>query len=100
MKIYDEIIREELTNPDLENGYTYPGRRKTGTELRVLPGTVTDARPGGLRQEVAVYEDCLFYHAYTEDELAAMQQPDDPAPSGGVTWDELAAAYNEGVASV
>lgn len=101
MKTYDEKTGLEIESPDLEAGYVYPGRRKVGTEERVLEGTVTERRPEGLRQLVDVYEDCQYYHEYTEDELAAMQppeEPDPPAPADGVaTWDELAAAYSEGV---
>ena len=101
MKTYDEKTGLEIENPDLEAGYVYPGRRKVGTEERVLAGTVTARRPEGLRQSVDVWEDCQYYHEYTEDELAAMQppeEPEQPAPSDGVaTWDELAAAYTEGV---
>lgn len=62
---------------------------------------MTERRPEGLRQLVDVWEDCQYYHEYTEDELAAMQQPEDPEPpdpaDGVATWDELAAAYTEGV---
>lgn len=101
MKTYDENTGLEVENPDLEAGYVYPGRRKVGTEEKVLEGTVTERRPEGLKQIVTLWEDCQFYHAYTEDKLAAMQQPEEPeqeAPADGVdTWDELAAAYTEGV---
>lgn len=101
MKTYDENTGREVENPDLEAGYVYPGRRKVGTEEKVLEGTVTERRPEGLRHLVDVYEDCQYYHEYTEDELAAMQppeEPDPPDPADGVaTWDELAAAYTEGV---
>lgn len=46
------------------------------------------------------YEDCLLYHPYTEEELAAMHPPDPvPTPDTAATWDELAAAYTEGVNS-
>lgn len=95
MKIYDEKTGLEIESPDLEAGYVYPGRKKIGTEEKVLEGTVTKRRPEGLRQLVDVYEDCQYYHAYTEDELAA-QQPEAPA-DGVATWDELAEAYTEGV---
>lgn len=98
MKIYDEKTGLELETPDLEAGYIYPGRRKVGTEEKVLEGTITERRPEGLRQLVDLWEDCQYYHEYTEDELAAMQPPEQEAPAGGVaTWDELAAAYTEGV---
>lgn len=98
MKTYDEKTGLEIESPDLEKGCVYPGRKKIGTEEKVLEGTVTERRPEGLRQIVDVYEDCQYYRAYTEDELAAMQPPEQEAPADGVaTWDELAAAYSEGV---
>lgn len=99
MKIYDEITREEITDPDLSAGRLYDGEIVTGrTEehLEVMDGTVTEARPDGLRRlvpAVDITEPCRYYHKYTEGELAAMQ-------GDGVTWDALAAAYNEGVKSV
>lgn len=101
MKTYDEKTWTEISNPDLAAGYTYPSRRKIGTERRTHAGTIELYPPDGLSYDKPVYEDCLLYHEYTEDELAAMHPPDDPKPSDGVaTWDELAAAYSEGVASV
>lgn len=103
MKIYDEITREEITEPDLSAGYVYDGVIVTGhTEERieVMEGTVTEDRPEGLRRLIPaqdITEPCQWYHEYTEDELAAMQPPEEPAPDDAPTWDELAAAYNEGV---
>lgn len=99
MKIYDEITKEEIFSPDLEAGYVYEGERVTGrTEehLEVMEGTVTEERPNGLRRLVPamdITEPCQYYHKYTEEKLAAQQ-------GKGVTWAELAAAYNEGVLSV
>lgn len=99
MKIYDEITLEEITDPDLSAGRLYDGERVTGqTEehLEVMEGTVTEERPDGLRRLVPamdITEPCRYYHKYTEEELAALQ-------GKGVTWAELAAAYNEGVLSV
>lgn len=78
MKIYDEITGAELTAPDENKGYTYPGRRQTGTRREILPGTAALYPPDGLQREVPIYEDCLIYHAYSEEELAAQQEP----PSG------------------
>lgn len=96
MKTYDEKTGLEIENPDLEKGYAYPGRRKVGTEKKVLEGTVTERRPEGLRHLVDVYEDCHYYHEYTEDELAAMQQPEeqrgDTEARLAALEDELAAA--------
>lgn len=99
MKIYDEITREEITEPDLSAGHVYDGYIVTGrTEehYEVMEGTVTASRPDGLRRRVPaqdITEPCQWYHKYTEEELAAQQ-------NSPPTWDELVAAYNEGVASV
>lgn len=98
MKTYISGTTQEIQNPDLSKGCTYPGRIKTGTRDVVMEGSVKTYPPNGLRRRENVYEGCLWYHEYTEDELAAMHPPDEPQPSDGVaTWDELAAAYNEGV---
>lgn len=110
MKIYDELTKEVLTDPDLSAGYVYEGMIVTGrTEERieVMEGTVTPDRPEGLRRRVPaqdITEACGWYHAYTEEELAAMQPGsgeggDEGGDEGSAAaiWDELAAAYNEGV---
>lgn len=82
MKIYDETTMEEITDPDLSAGRLYVGERITGrTEehLEVMEGTVTEARPAGLRRLVPamdITEPCQYYHKYTEEELAAMQGGD------------------------
>lgn len=52
-----------------------------GTERVILGGTVELYPPDGLGYDKPVYEDCLWYHEYTEDELAAMHPPDEPQPS-------------------
>ena len=97
MKIYDEITRAEVTDPDLGAGYLYDGEMVTGrTEehLEVMEGTVTEARPEGLRRLVPAYdiaEPCLFYLQYTEGDLAAMQGGDTQARINALE-DELAAA--------
>ena len=81
MKIYDEITNEELTSPDLAAGYLYTARRvaKHVPESReVMQGTVTEENPQGLMRIIRahdVYEDCQFYHAYTEEELAEREKP-------------------------
>lgn len=101
MKTYLSGTTKEIQNPDLSKGYTYPGRIKVGTRDVVMEGSVETYPPNGLRHREDVYEDCLWYHEYTEDELAAIHPPDEPQPSDtAATWDELAAAYSEGVASV
>lgn len=97
MKIYDEITGEELESPDLSAGYLYDGTKVVGrTEEHWEPLADTD----GLQQLVPaedITEPCQYYHAYTAAELAA-RQPEQSAPTDGVaTWDELAAAYTEGV---
>ena len=99
MKIYDETSRDEIFDPDLVKGYLYDGVIVTGrTEERieVMEGTVTEARPEGLKHRVPaqdITEPCQWYHKYTAEELT--EQHSTPP-----TWDELAAAYNEGAASV
>lgn len=80
-KTYNEKTGELIENPDLEKGYTYPGQRYVGTERVILGGTVERYPPDGLGYDKPVYEDCLWYHEYTEDELAAMHPPDEPQPS-------------------
>lgn len=94
MKTFLVGTNQEIQNPDLSKGYTYPGRIKAGTRDVVMEGSVDTYPPNGLRRREDVYEDCLFY--------VEGARPEPPAkPSGsGVTWDEMAAAYNEGVASV
>ena len=104
MNVYDEITREQIENPDLEAGRLYDGVIVVGHEeerIEVMAGTVTDARPDGLRRRIPAHditEPCQWYHTYTAEELAAMQPPEVPDPADGVaTWDDLAAAYSEGV---
>ncbi|WP_300366290.1 hypothetical protein [uncultured Subdoligranulum sp.] len=104
MKIYDEITHELIENPDLKAGQLYDGVIVVGHEperIEVMEGTVTAARPAGLRRRIPAHditEPCQYYHKYTEAELAAMHPPDEPQPSDtAATWDELAAAYTEGV---
>lgn len=94
MKIYDEITKQELTDPDLEAGYTYPGKKYLGTDRVILRGTVELYPPDGLEHDKPVYEDCLFFHPWEPGEKTGTEpQPSDTA----ATWDELAAAYREGV---
>lgn len=97
MKTYITGTTTEIQNPDMSKGYTYPGRIKVGTQDVVLSGSVKTYPPNGLRHREDVYEDCLFYVEDTPPE-----QPEQPSGSlgTGVTWDEMAAAYSEGVASV
>lgn len=68
MKTYREKTEELIENPDLEAGYVYPGQRYIGTERVVLEGTVSLYPPDGLRYDKPVYEECMWYHEYTEGE--------------------------------
>ena len=74
MNIYDEITLEKIFEPDLEKGYLYDGQIKTGTEPEkkvVMEGTITARNPEGLKKIIPakdIYEDCQYYHEYTEDE--------------------------------
>ena len=102
MTVYDEITREQIENPDLEAGRLYDGVIVVGHEeerIEVMAGTVTDARPDGLRRRIPAHditEPCQWYHAYTAEELAAMQQPEEPSADTearlAALEDELAAA--------
>lgn len=85
---------QEIQNPDLSKGYTYPGRIKVSTKDVVMPGSVEAYPPNGLRRRIDVYEDCLFYIEGTPAELPS------ETLENNATWDKLAAAYSEGVASV
>lgn len=76
MKIYDEITHKELIAPDGSKGYLYNGNIKTGqTEdtYEVMEGTKTEENPNGLRRLIPghdIYEDCQYYHTYSNEELA------------------------------
>ena len=101
MKIYDEITKEEILDPDLELGRLYLGVivvGRTEPEVVVMSKTVTENRPEGLREYKPaqdIVEECQWYHKYTDEELEAMKSAQD-----AVTWDDLAKAYDEGVTSV
>lgn len=81
MTVYDEQTGLPVATPDLSAGYVYDGSMVTGhTEAHsvIMEGTVTDVRPAGLRRWVPaqeITEPCQWYHRYTEEELARMQQP-------------------------
>lgn len=75
MKTYNAITGEEIENPDLEAGYTYPGKRYIGTQKVVLEGSVARYPPDGLRHEEPVYEDCLFWQP-NPTESPEQQEPD------------------------
>lgn len=114
MNVYHWETLELIQSPDLSFGYTYPGRRfvahheavEEQYHYEVMPKTESMRDGKGLRTKVIdvpareawdEYEDCLYYRPYTEEELAAMHPPDDGGSNDVGTWDELAAAYNEGV---
>lgn len=75
MKTYNAITGEEIESPDLEAGYTYPGKRYIGTQKVVMKGSVARYPPDGLRHEEPVYEDCLFWQP-NPTELPEQQEPD------------------------
>ena len=107
MNIYHEKTMELLSNPDLEIGSTYPGRHFVAhheavaevSHLEVMPGTELLNGGKGLRGKVVdvpaqdawdEYEDCLLYHPYTEEELAA-QKVDQPPGSDNPIEDRVKA---------
>ena len=98
MKIYDEITREEIQDPDLSVGYVYDGYIVTGrTEERyeVMEGTVTEDRPEGLRRLIPaqdITEPCQWYHKYTEEKLAQQKPSSDTEKRLAALEEELAAA--------
>lgn len=98
MKIYDEITREEITEPDRSAGYLYDGVIVTGhTEERieVMDGTVTGDRPDGLRYLISaqdITEPCQWYHTYTEEELAQQEQDRTTEERLAALEEQLAAA--------
>lgn len=80
MKIYDEITKEEIFEPDLSLGYLYTGEIKTGTEeekIEILEGTISEQNPDGLRIKYPakdIYEECQYYHKYTEEEIENIKE--------------------------
>ena len=95
MNVYDETTGELLVEPDLEAGYTYPGKHFVAhheaveevSHMAVMPGTEHLNGGAGLRGKIVdtpaqdawdEYEDCLLYHAYTEEELAAQKADAEP----------------------
>lgn len=75
MKTYNAVTGEEIESPDLEAGYTYPGKRYIGTQKVVMQGSVERYPPDGLRHEEPVYEDCLFWQP-NPTEPPEQQEPD------------------------
>lgn len=81
MKIYDELTNEELISPNLNVGYLYTSRRIVGhvdDSYEIMEGTITEKCPDGLRRLIPahnIYEDCQFYHTYTDAEIAERNKP-------------------------
>ena len=104
MKTYDEETHELIENPDLENGYVYPGQIQVGmTEERseVMDGTVEVFPPNGLKRYYPpepIYEDCYFYRKYAEREKPTPTPTSTPSPDE--VWDDMAKAYRDGVNSI
>lgn len=110
MNIYDELTDELIeSEPDLTTGYIYKGKRISVhhdavdpvIKIDILPGAESCNDGNGLRGPIEVssrtsawdeYEDCMYYHRYTDEELSYFKPI-----TNGVTWEELAKAYNEGV---
>lgn len=98
MKTYHEKTGELIENPNLEEGFTYPGQRYIGTERIVLEGTVALYPPSGLGYDKPVYEDCLFFHPWEPGEKPGEKPGTEPdPPDNAPTWEEMADAYTEGV---
>ena len=84
MKIYDEITKEEITSEiDSSKGYTYNGKIVSGhvdEKSVIMEGSVSEFWPDGMTEIIPgydTYEDCKYYHAYTEEELKAIQDEKD-----------------------
>lgn len=84
MKIYDEITKKEIMDEiDSDKGYTYEGKIVSGhvDETKVImEGSVSEFWPNGMEKIVPgydTYEDCLYYHTYTKEELQAIQDEKD-----------------------
>ena len=84
MKIYDEITKKELIKEscDLEKGYLYNGQIKTGhvdTTYEIMEDSINENWPNGMQKEIPehdVYEDCQYYHTYTEAEIVEKEAAD------------------------
>lgn len=86
MNVYDDITKEIIDAPDLTSGYLYDGKYLVAhheavdpvTRIDILPGTEHCNNGKGLRGVIIVspgsdawdeYEDCQYYHKYTEDDI-------------------------------
>ena len=93
MNIYNSDLTEVLTDPDLTLGRLEPAKRPVAhhdavpyqVQYEVMPGTITDDCPDGLRREIITpaqdagdeYEDVQRYVPYTEAELAERAAQDE-----------------------
>ena len=84
MKIYDEITKKEITSEiDASKGYTYRDKIVTGhvdDTYEIMEDSVSEDWPDGMKRIIPgydTYEDCLYYHAYTEEELKSIQDEKD-----------------------
>lgn len=122
MKIYDEVTLKEMDSYDPDLGRIYETRRfvahhdavEPAYDYRIMPGTEEMNDGKGLKERYVVtpgqaaydeYEDCYFYHAYTEEELKELEEtPADPGSPSDLArnqvWDEFAKAFSEGVNSI
>lgn len=69
MKTYIAGTNQEIQNPDLTKGYTYFGTIDVGVKYEVMEGSVEKYPPNGLQEEKIIYEECQFYHKYTQEEI-------------------------------
>ena len=88
MAIYDAIKKQPIESPDLSAGYLVDGTIITGYTTEVMPGTITDSRPNGIRRRVPVTEPCQWYYPSPET-------PEEPVTD---TFEQRLAAVEEGVA--
>lgn len=84
MKIYDEITKKEIISEiDSSKGFTYSGKIVSGhvdDTYEIMEGSINEFWPEGMQRLIPgydTYEDCLYYHAYTEKELKAIQDEKD-----------------------
>lgn len=79
MTIYDEITKEQIADPNLSTGYLYNGTIQTGTteeKIIIMDGTINSKNVNGLRKKIEaqpIYEDCQYYHKYTEEEIETIR---------------------------
>lgn len=98
MTIYDESTNLPIEDPDLSAGFVYDGVKVIGytEETKILMnGTASSRNPLGLYKRVPpqpIYEECQWYHRYTEEELAQQQEDKDTEKRIAALEDELAAA--------